>query len=405
MMLRADKLTVGYGKKAVVRDIDFALLKGQFVCLLGPNGSGKSTILKTVVRMLGPLGGAVYLDDRDVLRLSVLEMARTTAVVLTEPVSPGLMTVYDIVMLGRQPHTGFMGRPTPRDTEKAMEALGVVGARELAGRYFSELSDGEKQKTLVARALAQEPQLIVLDEPTSHLDARHRIEVMLILRRLTQERGVTVIASLHDVDLALKTCDVALLVKDGQLFACGTPEDVLREDLVTGLYGLDRASFDGRLGGVELRAPSEGPAVFVVGGGGSGAGVYRSLAKHGFAIATGILSENDIDCYIAGAVGATMVKARAFEPFGPEDISGAAALMTGVRVVIDAGFRAGSGNQGNVQLLRGAVKSGIKVLTLRRGTDVQAVFGEDTPRVQACADFFELMSAVKKTTGRQSPSA
>lgn len=397
MILRTDKLAVGYGKKTVVGGIDIALLKGQFVCLLGPNGSGKSTILKTIVRMLAPLGGEVYISDRAVSKMSNQDMAKTTAVVLTDPVSAGLLTAYDVVMLGRYPHTGFTGRPTERDSEKVMVAMQMVNADAIARRYFGELSDGEKQKVLLARALAQEPQLIVLDEPTSHLDARHRIEVMLILRQLARDGGVTVIASLHDIDLAMKACDVAILVKDERILACGTPEDVLTESLVTQLYGLEHATFDTRLGGVELRGKEGGHPVFVVAGGGSGAAVYRALVKHGFSIITGVLSENDIDYHIARAVGATVVKTPAFEGISEEDLSRAVKLTSLVVQVIDAGFTVGSANRRNLDILRQAMATGLTVHTVRSKIEAEKLFGVAAAGFTYSNDFFELLGAVRRT--------
>jgi len=398
MILRTDKLTVGYGQKVVVSDINVMLMKGQFVCLLGPNGSGKSTILKTIVRMLMPLGGEVYLNDRDISRMSNQDMAKTTAVVLTEPISAGLLTAYDVVMLGRHPHTGFMGKPTVIDREKVIEVLKMVNAEDIAQRYFTELSDGEKQKTLLARALAQEPQLIVLDEPTSHLDARHRIEVMLILRQLTQEKGVTVIASLHDIDLAMKACDVALLIKDEHVIACGTPEDVLKEELVAELYGMEKATFSGYLGSVELKGNQSGSRIFVVAGAGSGASVYRALIKHSFSVITGILPENDIDYHIATAVGATVVKSPAFNNISQSTYEEALKLLDGVVQVIDAGFPIGALNQFNLDLVRWALDKGKTVHTLRSRLEAEGLYGTNAVRLIYSRDFFELMSAVRRVT-------
>ncbi len=400
MILRTDKLKVGYGKKTVVDDINVTLLEGQFVCLLGPNGCGKSTILKTIVRMLTPLGGEVYLNDRNIEQLTNRDMAKTTAVVLTDPISPGLMTAYDVVMLGRHPHTGFMGKPADTDSDKVVAALRTVNAEMLTRRYFGELSDGEKQKVMLARALAQEPKLIVLDEPTSHLDARHRIEVMLILRQLTQEKGVTVIASLHDIDLAMKACDVAILIKNEQVLASGTPEDVLKEDLVAQLYDIGRATFSGTLGGLELK--TAGPdaeltrTCFVVAGAGSGAAVYRALAKHGFGIVTGVLPENDIDCHIATAVGATVIRSLPYEHIPPDAHALALDLMADIPQVIDAGFPLGATNWSNADLLLSALQSGKVVHTLRDRAGAEALYGDNLERVNQCKDFFELMAAVRK---------
>jgi len=396
MILRTDKLTVGYGKRSVVSDINVMLMKGQFVCLLGPNGSGKTTILKTIVRMLSPLGGEVYLNDRKVVQMSNQEMAKTTAVVLTEPVSAGLLTAYDIVMLGRQPHSGLISKATIKDREIVIDSLNMVNAGNVAQRYFSELSDGEKQKTLLARALAQEPQLIVLDEPTSHLDAKHRIEVMLILRQLTREKGVTVIASLHDIDLAVKACDVAILIKDGYVLACGMPEDVLQEEMVTQLYGMGNANFNRHLGGIELKSKQTGAGIFVVAGAGTGSSVYRILIKHGYTITTGILPENDIDYQIAESVEAATIKSQAYENMSHDSYLTALKLLDSSRQVIDAGFPVGATNQPNIELLKSALKSHQFIHSLRNREQSERLFGTSSNKFLYSHDFFELISAVKK---------
>ncbi|MDD5288433.1 MAG: ABC transporter ATP-binding protein [Dehalococcoidales bacterium] len=397
MMLNTKNLKVGYGKKTVVAGINIEAMKGQFICLLGPNGSGKSTILKTIVRMLVPLGGEVYLNERNISGLSNLEMAKTTAVVLTETITPGLMTAYDVVMLGRHPYTGFTGKPTGEDSRKVLDVLQMVNAADLAQRYFSELSDGEKQKTMLARALAQEPQLIVLDEPTSHLDARHRIEVMLILRQLTQKKEVTVIASLHDIDLVMKVCDIAILIKDEHILACGVPEDVLSETAVAQLYDMDKAAFSSYLGGVELRGNGHGP-VYVVAGGGSGARLYRSLVKHGFNIITGVLPENDLDYYIARAVGANVVSEKPYNEISPDAYAQAQSLMSKNIVVIDAGFPIGSANKRNIDLVGNALESGHVTYTLRKEDEAAKIYGDTAAaRFVYCESLSQLLEAILRT--------
>jgi iron complex transport system ATP-binding protein len=396
MILRTDKLSVGYGKRMVVSDINVMLMKGQFVCLLGPNGSGKSTILKTIVRTLAPLDGEIFLNDRKIIQLSNQEMAKTTAVVLTEPVSAGLLSAYDVVMLGRQPHSGLLSRATARDHQIVTDSLNMVNAGNIEQRYFSELSDGEKQKVLLARALAQEPQLIVLDEPTSHLDIKHRIEVMLILRQLTREKGVTVIASLHDIDLAVKVCDVAILIKDEQILACGMPEDVLQEELISQLYGMGRARFNRYLGGIELTSKTRENNIFVVAGAGTGSSVYRLLTKHGYAISTGILPENDIDYQIASSIGATIVNSPAYENISPETYQEALRLLQASSQVIDSGFPLGMMNQMNVLLLQYALESHKPLHVLRDRSQSGKLLKPGSNKLLYSKDYFELISAIKK---------
>jgi iron complex transport system ATP-binding protein len=254
-------LAVGYGRKTVVAGINQEMLKGQFVSLLGPNGTGKTTILRSLARLLYPLKGAIYLNDRMLSGLKSNELAKTLAVVLTERLSPGLITAFEFAAMGRHPYTGFLGRLSEEDTQKTKEALILVNAGDIADRYFNELSDGEKQKVLLARALVQEPRVMILDEPTLHLDLRHRIELIAILRRFCRERGITVIVSLHDVDVALKISDLIILVKDGNIMDCGPPEEIIKEETIARLYDLDCARFNSQLGTIELMNNSNGKKI------------------------------------------------------------------------------------------------------------------------------------------------
>jgi iron complex transport system ATP-binding protein len=301
--VRCAGLEVGY-RKPVLSGIDAEIPAGQFVALLGPNGAGKTTLLRTLSRHLKPLGGRVELGGRELATIPAIDLARLVAVCLTDTARPPLLSVAEYVALGRYPYTDFLGRLTPHDARVVEEALAAVAADGLADRMVEQLSDGERQKAVLARALAQEPRVMLLDEPTAHLDLKHRIEVMGILRGLCRSRGLTVIASLHDVDVAAKVADRVMLVKDGRMTAFGMPEAVLSAPAVAELYDFRAADFDARLGGIELRGSSANGRAFVAAGRGSGAAVFRLLAKHGFAISTGVLAEGDLDAFVADALGA-----------------------------------------------------------------------------------------------------
>lgn len=358
-------LAVGYGQRTVVAHINHEILKGHFVCLLGPNGSGKTTILRTLARLLSPLKGAIYLNDRVLSDLRPVELAKSLAVVLTERLSPGLITAFQFTAMGRHPHTGFMGRLSEEDKRKTEEALRLVNAENISDRYFSELSDGERQKVILARALAQEPQVIVLDEPTLHLDLRHRIELIAILRRFSKVKGITVIVSLHDVDLASKVSETVILVKDGGIIACGAPEEILNQDMVTHLYDLDCARFDPQLGTIELINTGDGKTAFVVAGAGTGTALYRLLSRNDYSLITGVIHENDIDWHIARAMGATVIGEEPFKDVGDKAYFEAIHCIAESDLVVDAGFSVASLNRRNVDLLLYAVEQGKQVYTLR----------------------------------------
>lgn len=311
--------------------------------------------------------------------------------VLTERLSPGLITAFDIASMGRYPYTGFFGKLSEEDRQKTWEALRLVNAGELAGRYFNELSDGEKQKVLLARALAQEPEVIILDEPTSHLDVRHRLEVMAILRRLTREKGITVIVSLHEVDLALKTSETVILVKDGKILACGPPEDVLAEKTVAYLYDVHYAHFNHYLGTIELKNNEKGVSVYVVAGAGSGANIYRLLSKHGFSIITGVIHKNDIDYHVGQGIGAAVIGENPFVEIGDDAYNWALDSLKEINYVIDAGFPVGPLNRRNCELLLECCRQKKVVCTMRSPQDAGELYGKYAQNLVYCAQVASIL--------------
>lgn len=392
-IIKTQNLAVGYGKQVVVDGVDIEGLKGQVICLLGPNGSGKTTILRTISGLLAQVDGTVHINGQDLSNLKEKDLAKKLAIVLTERLSPGLLTVFEIASMGRFPHTGFFGRLSEEDVVKTKEALKLVNADYLSERYFNELSDGEKQKVLLARALVQEPELIVLDEPTSHLDVRHRIEVISILKKLSKEKGITVVLSLHDVDLALKICEFALLVKNGAILDYGRPENIIKEDTVKNLYDIHCAEYNELLGSIELQNNVH-PSVFVIGGGGTGTRVYRMLVKHGYGMFSGIIHENDVDFHIGKSIGAIMIGEKAFESISMETISTAEEKMWESKQIIDTGYPVGLLNERNVDLTIKAIENGKKVLSLRDKKESKNLYGNLADKITYCNDLSQMIEQI-----------
>lgn len=369
MKLRTAGLSVGYGKKTVISGVNIEALRGQIIGILGPNGSGKTTLLRTLAGLLAPLSGTVYLNETNVADLSMQQLATRLAVVLTEkqPI-PRYLTVFELVASGRYPYTDFYGKITETDQKKVDEALRWVGAGHLAERYFAELSDGEQQKVMLARALAQDTQLIILDEPASFLDLKNRMEFLTILIKLSRERGMTVIWSLHELDIALKCCETVILVKDGAIQALGAPEHVLSEAAVCQLYGGERLNINMATGSTEL-ANSNLPVIWVFGGGGTGIPVYRLLTKHGFGFATGILHQNDVDYHVAATMGVTVVAVPAFAEISTQAVVAARNSLAQAKLIIDSGFPVGTVNRANLELLSEAVRLKKPLISLRNSDD------------------------------------
>lgn len=373
-ILSSENLTVGYDKRNVVSGIDIKAARGQIICLLGANGAGKSTVLRTLSGLLAPVSGAVYVGGKNVREIKSGKLARRLSLVLTEQPAPSLTTVYELTAMGRTPYTDFLGRLSDDDRRIIDEALEQTGSLSLKDRFFSELSDGEKQKVMISRALAQQPELIILDEPTSHLDIKHKIEIMRILQRLANEKGITCVLSLHDIDLALKCCSVVMLVKDGKIAACGAPEDIAEKGIIDGLYGIENASFFETTGAVELKGADRND-VFVVGGGGAATPLLRNLARLGCGLTCGIIHENDVDFSAVKTICSAAAYEKSFKNISREAVSEAQLLISEANCVIDGGFPVGDINAACVQLIGYAAALGKPVLSLRSAEECTRLFG------------------------------
>ena len=288
-------MVVGYHGTPLIHDINIDINRGEIVTLIGPNGSGKSTILKSITRQLQLIGGNVYVEDTSLLKLPYKTLASKMAVVLTERIKTELMTCHDIVATGRYPYTGRLGILSQKDEQIVDEAMQAVHAQELGSRDFNAISDGQRQRVLLARAICQEPDIIILDEPTSFLDVRYKLELLSILEKMAREKQITVIMSLHEIDLAQKISDKIICVKGDKIFHFGKPENVFTEDIIRELYEINNGYFDPCFGSIELPKPEGEPRVLVLSAGGSGIPVYRQLQKEHTPFIAGVLYTNDID--------------------------------------------------------------------------------------------------------------
>jgi iron complex transport system ATP-binding protein len=282
-------LSVGYvgprkSTVAVVSGIDSELHAGELVCLLGPNGAGKSTLLRTLAGMQKPLAGEVLLSGQNIHALRKSDLARVLSVVLTERVTVGLLTSYDVVALGRSPYTGWSGSLGEHDRAVIEEAIRAVGAEHLAQRYVSELSDGERQKIMLARALAQGPQLMILDEITAFLDLPRRVEIMRILRDLAHQRGRAILLSTHDLELALSTADRVWLLPSGGSLAAGTPEDLVLRGVFAAVFQSEGVHFDEEAGSFATRS-SFHSEIALAGEGALARWTRRALERRGYNVA------------------------------------------------------------------------------------------------------------------------
>ena len=242
-ILRAQDLTAGYDGKAIVRDVSFAVCPGEILTLIGPNGAGKSTILKAIAQQLSPLAGTVYLSETPAKVIDSKEIAQKLSILTTDRVRTDRLTVRDIVSLGRYPYTGTLGILSEHDRAVVEAAMRMIRVDDLAERDFETLSDGQRQRVMLARAICQEPEVLVLDEPTSYLDVRYEIELLTLLRELARERHIAVVLSLHDLALARQLSDTVVCIRDGVVDRAGTPEEVLIDRYIEELYQIPSGSY------------------------------------------------------------------------------------------------------------------------------------------------------------------
>ncbi len=353
-----DQLTVGYDGKPLIKEINIRLNKGEILTLIGPNGAGKSTILKSITRQLSLISGTVYLEQAEMSRMTNKEVSRKLAVVLTERMRPELMTCEDVVATGRYPYTGTLGILSEEDKKKVQNAMEMVHAWDLKDRDFTAISDGQRQRILLARAICQEPEIIILDEPTSFLDIRHKLELLAILKKMVLEKQVTVIMSLHELDLAQKISDQVICVHGDYIEKYGAPEEIFTSDYIKNLYGITRGSYNAEFGCVEMEPPSGEPEIFVIGGNGSGIPVYRKLQRQGIPFITGVLHTNDADYQVARELAGKVIAEKPFECISRENYQKALEVMKKCREVYCPLQDFGTMNARNQELLKEAEKLG-----------------------------------------------
>ena len=270
--------------------------------------------------------------------------------VMTERVRTELMSGREVVASGRYPYTGRLGILSPEDWEKVDEAIALVHAGEVQEQDFMKISDGQRQRLMLARAIAQDTKILVLDEPTSYLDMGFKLDILANIRLLARERNLAIVMSLHELDLAQKISDTIACVKGDRIDRIGTPEEIFAGDYVQKLYGVAKENFDPLTGQVFFPKNAQAPKVFVIGGGGAGIPVYHRLQRQNIPFAAGILQENDVEFVAAKAMAAQLVWERSFYPIDEKKVQEAKKIMDSCGKCICTVEQFGPLNEGNRQL-------------------------------------------------------
>lgn len=277
-LLFTQDLAIGYKKgkekNMVLYDVNLSLYPGELICILGPNGIGKSTLLRTLSGVQKPLEGQIFLRDQPIINYKKDELAKLISLVLTERIPAGNLDVYTLVSLGRFPHTGWAGTLEAQDIEKVDEAIELTEIHHLKEKKVSELSDGELQKAMIARALAQDGEVMILDEPTAHLDVSNRINIMGLLKSLASKTKKSILVSTHDLDLALQVADKFWLVSGRKKIYKGTPEDLILQGKLAKTFEKGDFSFDIQTGNFKIKKTVKTPVQL------EGTGVGYHWLKH-----------------------------------------------------------------------------------------------------------------------------
>lgn len=306
-------LTTGYASgnhsvKTVTENINASLRAGELTCLLGPNGAGKSTLLKTLSATLPPLSGSLELLGRSIEDYSAAELAKATGIVLTDRPTQELLTAEELVGLGRSPYTGFFGRLSSDDRAIVADAIEAVGAGDLAHRAVSTLSDGERQKVMIAKVLAQQTPVILLDEPTAFLDYPSKVEIMVLLRKLCATKGKTVFLSTHDLDLALMIADRLWLLRKKAPLVTGTPEDLALDGSLEQCFSGRGVGFDRATGLFNVESDYTS-TLSVSGSGQRTAMVCKALRRKGI---NPVIAEKETDADIEVSADSYIFKGKAY---------------------------------------------------------------------------------------------
>jgi iron complex transport system ATP-binding protein len=366
---------VSYGSVDILKNVNFEVKSGQFLGILGPNGSGKTTLLKSISRVLKPKKGSILLGDKDIYEMKNVDVAKQLAVVPQETPLTFDFTALEVVLMGRNPHMSRFKMEDKKDIEIAKHAMEITHTWEFADRSIVELSGGERQRVIIARALTQEPQILLLDEPTTHLDISNQLEIMDLIQHLCETKKLLIVAVFHDFNLAARYCDSIILLKNGKIVALGKSEETLTSKNVKKVFSVDtivkRHPITSELHVVPISRSiilqQKSLLIHLICGAGTGSPIMKTLLDEGYRVSAGVLNLLDTDQETAQLLEIPTTNEAPFSPITDEPYKANLKMISQADVLVVTPTQFGDGNLRNLEAAEIALKNGITTILVEDG--------------------------------------
>ncbi|MFP4051141.1 MAG: ABC transporter ATP-binding protein [Thermoplasmata archaeon] len=374
VILEIDDLTTGYKEKPILHGLNLSMEKVDFIGVIGPNGSGKSTLIRAITQIIEPWKGQIKLKNKSITELSRKEIGKTAAVVPQNTFISFPYSAWEIVLMGRTPYLGRFENPTNKDHKIAENAMKATSTYKFKDRKVKELSGGELQRVIVARALTQKPDLLLLDEGTSHLDIGHKIEIMDLVKNKNKKDNLSVLSVHHNLNLAARYCDKIVLLDEGKVHAFGLPENVLTKPHLRAVYGVEAEVHENPKDGslyvtpVEKRSQEEqnGKRIHVICGGGSIGKLLKLLIEEGYEVSAGVLNVMDSDLERAEFLDISVITEAPFSSISDKKHRENLTYISDSDIVIGTSFPIGEGNIKNLKAIKKAAEEGKKIFLIEK---------------------------------------
>jgi iron complex transport system ATP-binding protein len=375
VVLTIDGIDCSYGSVNVLKDVQFEVKSGEFLGILGPNGSGKTTLLRSISRVLKPQKGAILIDEKNIYGMKTVDVAKQLAVVPQETPVSFDFSALEVVLMGRNPHMPRFKMESKEDIDIAKNSMELTRTWEFADRPVTELSGGERQRVIIARALTQEPQILLLDEPTTHLDICNQLEIMDLIKHLCETKKLLIVAVFHDFNLAARYCESIILLKDGKIVAVGKSDDTLTSENVRKVFSVDtivkKHPITGFLHVIPISRPinqkQKSLLVHMICGGGTGSPVMKILMDEGYRLTAGVLNLLDTDHETAQLLAIPTANEAPFSPITDEAHTANLKMISKANVLVVTPTQFGEGNLRNLIAAETALKEGIPTILLEDG--------------------------------------